>query len=90
MPQKRIMDIVWNENIFSLARNVYFVFAIGYIGYGFVGTMHKLVDNRIVVSITERELTTFTFPSITFCHPFLDVGHEIKKIVLKLTDDHGK
>ena len=84
------MDIVTKENIFSLVRNVYFVFAIGYIGYSFVGTMQKMVDNRIVLSVTERELTTFTYPSITFCHPFLDVGHEIKRIVLKLKDDHGK
>ena len=84
------MGITWKENIFLLARNVYFVFAIGYIGYSFIGTMQKMVDNRIVVSITERELTTFTFPSITFCHPFLDVGHEMKQVILKLKDNHGK
>ena len=85
-----MMDNVRREHIFCLARNVYFVIAIGYMGYSFIGTMNKLMDNRTVVSISEHEFSTFTFPSITFCHPFIDFGHEIKRIVLKLKDDHGK
>ena len=86
------MDTVKREHmVFFWARNVYFVVAIGYMGYSFIGTMTKMVENRIVLSISEHEFSTFTFPSITFCHPFLNnKGHEIKQIVLKLKDDHGK
>ena len=90
MTLKCAVDNVRKENTFSLVRNVYFVVAIGYIGYSFVGTMHKMVDKRIVVSTTENELSTFTFPSITFCYPFIEFGHEIRRIVLKLKNEHGK
>ena len=87
---KWIRDHVRREYVFSLVRNLYFVVAISYMGYSSIGTMHKMVDNRIVASISEHEFSTFTFPSITFCHPFIDFGHEIIRIVLKLKDDHGK
>ena len=79
------------QNIVCLARYVYLVIAVGYVGYGFVGTIQKMLEDRIVVSITENEFPRFTFPSITFCYPYKDnIGKEIKKIVLKLEHEQGK
>ena len=79
------------EKIVSLTRNVYLVIAIGYVIYGFVGTIQKMVENRIVVSITENEFPRFTFPSITLCYPYKgNIGKEMKKIVLEFEDKKGK
>ena len=83
------MDKVKKERIYSFARNVYFVGAMIYIGYSCVGTLQKMVDNRVITSISERELTTFTFPSITFCYPFNNFGHEMKRMILELNNNHG-
>ena len=79
-----------NEKALSITRNVYLVIAIAYVIYGLVGTMQKMVENRIVVSITEKEFSRFTFPSITFCYPYRgNIGKEMKKIVLQFEDDKG-
>ena len=79
-----------NEKALSIARNVYLVIAIAYVIYGLVGTMQKMVENRIVVSITEKEFSRFTFPSITFCYPYKgNIGKEMKKIVLQFEDEKG-
>ena len=79
-----------NEKTLSIARNVYLVIAIAYVIYGLVGTMQKMVENRIVVSITEKEFSRFTFPSITFCYPYKgNIGKEMKKIVLQFEDEKG-
>ena len=79
-----------NQKALSIARNVYLVIAIAYVMYGLVGTMQKMVENRIVVSITEKEFSRFTFPSITFCYPYKgNIGKEMKKIVLQFEDKKG-
>ena len=78
------------ENIFLMARNTYFVIGLGYVAYSFIGTLNKVIDDRIVVSITENEFQRFTFPSITFCYPFnQQVGKDIKNIVKKLQNNPG-
>ena len=84
------MDENKKGQIFVLARNAYFVIGLGYVMYGFIGTLNKVVEDRIVVSITENEFKRFMFPSITFCYPFdTSVGKDIKNIVLKLQNDPG-
>ena len=78
------------ENIFLIARNTYFVIGLGYVAYSFIGTLNKVIDDRIVVSMTENEFQRFTFPSITFCYPFnQQVGKDIKNIVKKLQNKPG-
>ena len=83
------------ESIVSLARYVYLIIAIGYVGYGFVGTIQKMLEDRIVVSITENELAKFTFPSITFCYPYIhkdnknNIGKEIGKTVWTFQHEPG-
>ena len=73
-----------------MARNTYFVIGLGYVAYSFIGTLNKVIDDRIVVSITENEFQRFTFPSITFCYPFnQQVGKDIKNIVKKLQNNPG-
>ena len=77
-------------NILNLARNIYLVIALWYVVYSFVGTINKMVDNRIVVSITENEFPRFTFPSITFCYPFKDnLGKSVKNVVLEFQNEQG-
>ena len=78
------------ENIFLIARNTYFVIGLGYVAYSFIGTLNKVIDDRIVVSMTENEFQRFTFPSITFCYPYnQQVGKDIKNIVKKLQNNPG-
>ena len=82
------------DNTFFLARNAYFLVGLGYVAYNFVGTMNKVAENRIVVSMTEHEYQRFTFPSITFCYPFNpQVGKDVRKIVenykAKVQNDPG-
>ena len=84
------MDQLREEKILRLARNVYFAVALGYVGYGFLGTLQKVVNNRIIQSVTEHEFHRFRYPSITFCYPFIDVGKDVKQIVLRLENDQGE
>ena len=84
------MDENKKGQIFVLARNAYFVIGLGYVMYGFIGTLNKVVEDRIVVSLTENEFKRFMFPSITFCYPFdTPVGKDIKNIMLKLQNNPG-
>ena len=84
------MNPVEKADILALSRNLYLVIALGYVGYGFVGTINKIVDNRIVVSVTEDEFQSFTFPSITFCYPFKEnVGKSVKNIILQFQNEQG-
>ena len=75
---------VEKADILALARNIYLVIALGYVGYGLFGTINKMVDNRIVVSVTEDEFQSFTFPSITFCYPFKENVQPCGVVTLKL------
>ena len=78
------------ENIFLLARNAYIIIGLGYVTYGFIITMNKAIEDRIVVSITENEFQRFTFPSITFCYPFnRQVGKDIKNFAAQLQNNPG-
>ena len=82
------MDKNQKGQIIALARNTYFVIGLGYVMYGFIGTLNKVVEDRIVVSLTENEFKRFMFPSITFCYPFdTPVGKDIKNIMLKLQNN---
>ena len=85
-----MMKMIEKGYILTIARNIYLVIALGYVGYSFVGTINKMVDNRIVVSITENEFPRFTFPSITFCYPFKEnFGNSVKNVVLEFQNEQG-
>ena len=84
------MKPVEKTDVLALARNVYLVIALGYVGYGFVGTINKIVDDRIVVSVTEEEFQRFTFPSITFCYPYKEkLGKSVKNVIFPFQDEQG-
>ena len=84
------MKPVEKTDILALARNIYLVIALGYVGYGFVGTINKIVDNRIVVSVTESEFQRFTFPSITFCYPFKEnLGKSVQNVIFQFHNKQG-
>ena len=79
-----------NRNILNLARNIYLVIALGYVGYALIGTINKMVENRIVVSVTENEFQRFTFPSITFCYPFKEnLGKSVENVILQFQNEQG-
>ena len=85
-----MMKMIEKGYILTIATNIYLVIALGYVGYSFVGTINKMVDNRIVVSITENEFPRFTFPSITFCYPFKEnFGNSVKNVVLEFQNEQG-
>ena len=77
-------------NILTFARNIYLIIAVGYVGYSFVGTIKKMLDNRIVVSVTENEFPRFTFPSITLCYPFKEnFGKSVKNVIQQFQNEQG-
>ena len=64
--------------------------ALVYVGINLVRTVGKALEGQVVVSIMERDLHEYLFPSITICSKYKDGNSDILPILwLQSWNDSG-
>ena len=90
------MAAIWRKNLtcFTLVRMLrylYITFAVVYVLYSMFKTFHKIHERRSIVSITEVDLPTYLYPSITMCSKFNDGNKDIlPSLWIEKWKDSGK
>ena len=65
--------------------------ALVYVGLNLVRTVRKALEGQVVVSLMERDLHEYLFPSITICSKYKDGNSDILPILwLQSWNNSGK
>ena len=71
MPRKPLFITI------SVVRWIAIIVALIYVGINLVKTVKKAMQGQVIVSITEKDLPEYLFPSVTVCTKFKDVHSDI-------------
>ena len=63
----------------KILRSCFIFFGIGFVLYGFYGTMVKVNQNHILISDEVAVEEKYTYPSITFCYKYKHGGKDVLK-----------
>ena len=65
----------------SVVRWIAIIAALIYVGINLVETIKKALQGQVIVSITEKDLPEYLFPSLTVCAKFNDGHSDIIPII---------
>ena len=61
---------IYSQKLRQILRNIYVIFGIMVVCYGFYNTMSKAKEGNILMSDQVHVLTKYIYPSVTFCYKF--------------------